>query len=116
MRRERVGRERMLRMRMWLLGAVVACGVAAGCTDNCMQIQDQICLCQGQTQEEQSTCQSNASTQESNNPPSNAKLTECAQLLPSCTSLINGGSGCDKLQTDVGRQACGLSPLPDGGL
>jgi len=100
---DRLGKGRLL------LAIVFSAAVAVACSSKCFQIQQALCECQGQTQEERSTCEDNASQQEGLAPPDEAANKVCEQLLPGCEALIDGGSGCDALKTDEGRRVCGLS-------
>jgi hypothetical protein len=102
----RPGRVRLVLLVLFLAGVAVT-----ACASKCLQVQQVLCLCQGQTQFEQTNCQDNASTQENLAPPTKAQLDVCAQLLPGCNDLIDGGSivGCDALKTDEGKRICGLS-------
>lgn len=82
---------------------------ASGCADPCFQIQQALCQCKGQTQDERNSCESTLSTQESISPPSTGQLKACEALLPGCQKAINNGKSCEALQDVPGRQACGIA-------
>jgi hypothetical protein len=100
-----------MRLRRLIVGAALAAtaALAAGCADACFQIQQTLCECRGQTQDERNSCEATLSTQESIQPPTEAQLKVCAQLLPGCQKAINNGKSCEALQDVPGRQACGIA-------
>lgn len=90
-----------------LLAALVLGLAQQACSSPCMQIQQQLCQCQGKTQTEQRTCEDAASAQEKLAPPTDAQLAACEALLDSCEAQV--AKGCETLDTAEGRKACGIS-------
>jgi hypothetical protein len=91
-----------------LLLAAVALLAGPACTDACMQVQQAICTCSGQTQTEQTACSDAASAQESLEPPTSEELTACKTLVTTCDQFLTD-HGCVNLQTEAGRKACGIA-------
>lgn len=79
----------------------------AGCTTPCMEIQQIMCSCEGQTQDARNFCEDAAKAQADLSPPTNADERVCESLLPGCQAVVD--EGCDKLQTQEGKRACGLA-------
>ncbi len=93
-----------------VLAILLATGLlAAGCPDNCLQIQYILCECRGRTVDEINACQNTASTQESLQPPTPEQIKTCGGFVKSCQAAIDGGTACEALQTVAGRQACGIA-------
>ena len=102
----------MTRLRLLVGGALLLAlfGLGAtGCADSCFQIQQTLCHCRGQTQDERNSCESTLSTQESIDPPATDQLKVCERLLPGCQKAVDNGNSCQVLQTVAGRQACGIA-------
>lgn len=93
---------------MRVLIALLAASVfATACSSTCLQVQQKLCECKGQTQSERNSCEQAASDQEALAPPTDAQLATCEQILPECEAQI--AKGCDTLQTLEGKQACGIA-------
>jgi hypothetical protein len=95
--------------RRWLALAVCVGVVVTACPDNCLQVQDILCECRGRTTDEINACEQTASTQESLAPPTDSQLNTCQGLIKPCQAIIDGGTNCAVLQTQAGREACGIS-------
>jgi hypothetical protein len=88
-----------------LLVCVVSFSVAAGCSDACISLANQICSCQPDTLSE-SNCQQLAQAQE-------ATFSVRGQDEKFCQDKLDQGAcDCNKLNTPEGRQNCGLSFTP----
>jgi hypothetical protein len=92
-----------------LLVCVLSLSVAAGCSDACISLANQICSCQPDTSSE-SNCQQLASAQESTFPVRAQDQKFCQKQLDT------HACDCNKLNTPEGRQSCGLSFTPASGF
>jgi hypothetical protein len=98
------------------LVALVALTFAA-CSSPCQDLADRICNCQpaGSLRD---NCKTSVKNQIGNatQRPSDADQATCSKLLSTCPDPENDPSRCEVMQTQAGREACGLAfPLPDGG-
>jgi hypothetical protein len=85
-----------------LLVCVLSFSLAAGCSDACISLANQICDCQPDTVSE-SNCQQLAQQAE-------AAFPVRQQDEQFCQAQLNSGAcDCNKLNTPEGRQGCGLS-------
>src|SRR5471030_746496 len=94
-----------------LLVCVLSFSLAAGCSDACISLANQICNCQPDTGSEQN-CQQLAQAAEATFPVRGQDEKFCQDKLD------KGLCDCNLLTTVEGRQNCGLSftPVPaDGG-
>ena len=81
----------------------------AACASPCIQVMQAVCLCSGQTTEQRTQCEDYWKAQEKLDPPTDAELATCEQILPGCEALVADGAGCDDLRTDEGRRTCGMT-------
>jgi hypothetical protein len=88
-----------------LLVCVLSFSLAAGCSDACISLANQICNCQPDTVSE-SNCQQLAQQAESTFPVRDQDEKFCQAKLDS------GACDCNKLDTPEGREQCGLSFTP----
>ncbi len=90
-----------------VLAVIAASLLATACSSTCLQVQQKLCECKGQTQTERNSCEQAASDQESLAPPTDEQLAACEEILPECEAQI--AKGCDTLLTLEGKQACGIA-------
>jgi hypothetical protein len=97
--------------RRWLALAVCVGAALAftACPDACLQVQNVLCECRGRTTDEINACEQTASTQESLSPPNSDQIKVCQGLIKPCQAILDGGTNCAVLQTQAGREACGIS-------
>lgn len=80
--------------------AVSAALTLSGCKSKCRQLSEKLCDCTSTTTDK-TACLTAASTNESNNPPSEAAEATCAGLLDGCD--------CRLIDTALGKVKCGLA-------
>jgi hypothetical protein len=93
------------RKALLLLVCLLGFSLATGCSDACIQLANQICDCQPDTNSE-SNCQQLAQASESVFPVRSQDQTFCQHQLDT------NACDCNKLSTPEGRQGCGLSFAP----
>jgi len=97
-------RRTALALALFLATALAACG------SPCQDLGDRICKCQpeGITRE---NCERAVDKQvkDGNPRPGSNDQDFCEQKLKSCPNPDDDPAMCDRLETEVGKQACGLS-------
>ncbi|MDF1563915.1 MAG: hypothetical protein P1V51_12780 [Deltaproteobacteria bacterium] len=98
----------MMRRLSFLLSilALTALGLAAaGCTHPCLKLAEQICECEpGEIEKE-------ACEREMKSAYDSARVNELKAQADTCTELLDT-CDCTRLDTEEGRQACGLARTP----
>jgi hypothetical protein len=79
----------------------------AGCKSPCRELSERFCDCVDRYQ--RTTCLSNVSTRERDIEPTEQDEVECEQKLTTCTIDPDDRTTCTLLDTDEGKQACGLA-------
>ena len=79
----------------------------AGCKNPCRELSERYCDCLDEYQ--RVDCVTAVADRERNVEPTDAELDACEQRLKTCTIKADDRTSCDILQTDEGKQACGLS-------
>jgi hypothetical protein len=79
----------------------------AGCKNPCRELSERFCDCLDPYQ--RTDCVAAVAERENNIEPTDADLDACEQRLTTCTIQADNRDTCDILQTDEGKQACGLS-------
>ena len=88
----------------------------AHCGSPCQDLAERICNCQpaGPLRD---NCKSSVKTQIGSTQPSGADQSFCAAKLKDCPDPDSTPSQCQVLQTQAGKEACGLAfPEADGGV
>ncbi len=88
----------------------------AGCGSPCQDLADRICNCQpaGTLRD---NCKSSVKNQIGTTKPSSSDQSLCAEKLKSCPDPESTPSQCQVLETEAGKEACGLAfPEADGGV
>lgn len=96
------------------LSALAVLGLAH-CGSPCQDLADRICNCQpaGTLRD---NCKSSVKTQISATNPTSADQSFCAERLKACPDPDSTPGQCQVLQTQAGKEACGLAfPATDGG-
>lgn len=92
---------------LFIVLTLVFAAATAGCTTPCVEIQQIMCSCEGQTQDARNLCEDAANAQADLAPPTDDDQLVCDALLAGCQAIVD--EGCDKLQTREGKRACGLA-------
>lgn len=79
----------------------------AGCKSPCRELSERICDCAEPFQRE--SCVRAVAERERLIEPTQEELTACEQELTTCIINPDDRRTCDILQTDEGKQACGLA-------
>ena len=79
----------------------------AGCKSPCRELSERFCDCLDPYQ--RTDCITAVAARQRNIEPSDEELQACEERLSTCTIKANDRTTCDILQTDEGKQACGLS-------
>jgi hypothetical protein len=85
-----------------LLGALVLPVAAAGCTDPCLALAQKLCDCQTTELGKQNCLTSMLNSYQA------ARQSDLSAAAPECAKLVDK-CDCHKLDTEAGKQACGLS-------
>ncbi len=97
-----------------LAALILGLGLAA-CGSPCQDLAERICNCQpaGALRD---NCKSSVKTQIGSLQPTGADQSFCADRLKTCPDPESTPSQCEALQTQAGKEACGLAfPEADGG-
>jgi hypothetical protein len=95
-----------MRAPMRTLVTVILLAAGTACTDPCLQLAYNICLCQP-TQYLQQQCDVNAQSADSRAQPTSEQQAVCQSLINTCD--------CTQIQTEQGKINCGLARELDGG-
>ncbi|MET0404087.1 MAG: hypothetical protein ABW123_16865 [Cystobacter sp.] len=79
----------------------------AGCKSPCRQLSERFCDCLDEYQ--RPTCITQVAERERNVETTDEELEACEERLKTCTIQEDDRTTCDILQTDEGKQACGLA-------
>jgi len=104
----------MLRLLAPAALAALALGLA-GCGSPCQDLAERICNCQpaGGLRD---NCKSSVKTQIDSLQPSAGDQSICTEKLQTCPDPESTPGQCEKIQTQAGKEACGLAfPAADGG-
>jgi len=89
--------------------------VSGACSTPCQDLANRICDCQQQGAL-RDACNSAVSTQIGFAQPSGSAQSFCQSMLNSCPDPSIDSEACQKMQTQLGKQECGLAyPGTDGG-
>lgn len=80
--------------------------VTSGCKSQCRLLSEKLCDCTTNTTDKTS-CLSRAATQEANYPPTEANEARCEVLATTCD--------CRLVDTQAGKERCGLAEAADAG-
>ncbi|ATB31006.1 hypothetical protein [Melittangium boletus] len=81
--------------------------VLAGCKSPCRELSERFCDCVDQYQ--RTACLQDVADRERNIEPTDADLAACEAKLDTCTIDPDDRTTCDILQTEPGKEACGLA-------
>ena len=87
-----------------------------GCGSPCQDLADRICNCQpaGTLRD---SCKSSVKNQIGSANPSSSDQSTCSEKLKTCPDPESTPSQCQVLETQAGKEACGLAfPEADGGV
>ncbi|QRK12724.1 hypothetical protein JQX13_23440 [Archangium violaceum] len=79
----------------------------AGCKNPCRELSERLCDCVESYQRDD--CVQLVAERERNIEPTDEELSVCEQKLQTCTIDANRPETCDILETEAGKDACGLS-------
>jgi hypothetical protein len=93
--------------------AAAALALACACSSPCQDLATRICKCEP-SGAERTFCQRSIEDQISNgNPrPGSSEQDFCEQKLETCPDPSDSATMCQDLQTEEGKQACGLAFPP----
>jgi hypothetical protein len=101
-----------MRTRAVALAAALAALAAAACGSPCQDLGDRICDCQPQGTSRDSCRSTVKSTLSANNPTGDQQDT-CRHLLDTCVAPAGAANICDFVNSEAGKQACGMAyPVP----
>jgi hypothetical protein len=100
----------ILRGPMSRLAALLPLVVALACGSPCEDLGKRICACQA-TGAARESCEKSVDDQigRGNPRPGGRELDRCEQLLDTCPDPDSDPDACDALETESGRERCGLA-------
>ncbi|HEX8820042.1 MAG TPA: hypothetical protein VF794_08975 [Archangium sp.] len=78
----------------------------AGCKSPCRELSERLCDCVESFQRD--TCIRSVANEENNIEPTDEELEVCEQRLTTCVDTQEK-TVCERIETDEGKQACGLA-------
>lgn len=79
----------------------------AGCKSPCRELSERLCDCAESYQRDD--CIQLVAERERNIEPTDAELNACEQKLQTCTINADEPDSCNILETEAGKDACGLA-------
>ncbi len=101
---------------MWRIALPILVATGTACTEPCLQLAYNVCMCQPTTFAQQQ-CDVNAQDSEARAQPSGAQMQQCQALLPGCNIQQPTDPLCTQLTAPEVKRACGMArESPDGGV